>query len=555
MMPAFLSPKRRLSFILLLLLSFGQVAIGVTAANAVSLLFRQIERGDSPAAVLVALLLVAIVAGMVVEIFRRRVTESLGLGFATEVRLLLFERLLRRPFSGSRRRSHGATLLPFVGDLTALRQWMADGIARGASAFLIAFGLCGYIAWRDPLLGAAQFALFLSAFALILLAARPYGRATAEQRSRRGSLTSFVADRIAASHTVIALGGLDRELKGARVRTDRMNESSLRRALYSGVIRGVSQAAHLAASLLLLLLAFRQVAGGGLDTHQVVGLLTLTGLLSNCLADLGRAVELALPGRISGQRLSQRLTESGSPAVSVEGLDCAGRATLQLKDVRLPGQARVFSAQARNGDVILLKGPSGAGKSLLMAMIAGLQPSSGQVCARGRSVTHLSRKRRRASLGLAAPYTPLLQDSLKRNLLYRGGDRANELARRLREFELAHFLDGSGTITDVVVRDGGRSLPAAQRQALQIIRAVLGRPSILLLDDVDDALSAVQADRLFELVMQWKGVVILSSRNPRVLTAVNRVWSIDRHAIRETRVAAEPATRSAEIIAIAGERA
>jgi ABC-type multidrug transport system fused ATPase/permease subunit len=553
-MPAFFSSTRSLLFTLLLLLSFAQVANGVVAANAISSIFGQLQKGATGGSDVITILLGAIVTAGVIEILRKRVTEALGLGFASQVRLLLFERLLQRPFSGGRERSQGGTLLPFVGDLTALRQWKADGVARGASSLLIGFCLCLYMGWLNPVLGAAQFALFASGFGLILLAACPYGKAAREQRRRRGSLTGFISDRIMGAHTVMAMGGLRRELAGARARTERMNRASLRRAFFSGVIRGISQAAHLAGSILLLLLASRLVGDGGLGTHQLVGLLTLSGLLSGCLADLGRAVELAVPGRISKERLMQRLAECEPPPRQDIKVRRPIGPLLQLEEVRLPGQANGFSSEARAGDVILLQGPSGSGKSLLIAMIAGLQPVQGQIFVAGRSIDAVSQKRKRASLGLAAPHAPLLLASVKKNLHYRARDATDEPIHLLKTFELIHLLDGSGGIADFTIVDGGKGLPSADVQALIITRAVVGQPSILLLDDVDDALSPAQSDRLAELVNDWKGVVVLSSQNERVAASANRVWTVDRNRIKEKAIEPGPLYRNVKkVFSISGE--
>ena len=56
--------------------------------------------------------------------------ELLGQSYIHAVRMALFSHIARIGAEGSRQMSRGAIVLRFIGDLTALRQWVSLGIAR-----------------------------------------------------------------------------------------------------------------------------------------------------------------------------------------------------------------------------------------------------------------------------------------------------------------------------------------------------------------------------------------------------------------------------------------
>lgn len=537
-MPQFFTGRRRWLFALLLALSFAQVGFGVAAAGAVSSLFAALSSPATTSNLGWAELLAAITAIALTEFGRRWTTEALGLDYAHQVRMVLFERLLRRPYRGGSSRSRGNVLLPFVGDLTALRQWWADGVARGSSSALIALGLCLYLGWANPMLGLALAAMVAAALVLIALFASPYARATRDQRRERGVLTGLISDRISAAHTVLALGGLQRELRQVDRRIGRMNRAALRRARWSGAMRAVAASAHLAGTLAVLLVASVLAASGTMAMHHIVGTLTLTGLLGGCIGDLVRACELAIPASISRERITARLDEVEPLRMkrAVAAKADAGSAPLRIRGLKLAAGAAPFSATARDGDVIAVDGEPGAGKSTLLAAIAGFQPvHSGLVLTLGCAAARLPQAFRRDALGYAGAAAPLVQGTLAANLLYRlrGSIDHSHIATLMHAAGLAHRLDASGAIARMAIRDGGERLPGAEVQAIQIVRAMAGSPQVLVLDDVFGALGDENLDQLVRLIRDWCGVVIMAGARGPLRALANRHWQVATSGITE----------------------
>jgi branched-chain amino acid transport system ATP-binding protein len=155
------------------------------------------------------------------------------------------------------------------------------------------------------------------------------------------------------------------------------------------------------------------------------------------------------------------------------------------------------SFRVRRGTLTGLIGPNGAGKSTMLAMLAGTLPvSGGKIYYLGRDVTHLPAYRR-ARLGLVRTFQ--LASEFKRltvmeNLLtavpdnrgdsFRGalagrrywrGDEAAAIARA--EALLERFgLDG-------LANSYAGDLSGGQRRLVEIMRALMAEPRVLLLDE------------------------------------------------------------------------
>lgn len=151
------------------------------------------------------------------------------------------------------------------------------------------------------------------------------------------------------------------------------------------------------------------------------------------------------------------------------------------------------------GEVHAVLGENGAGKSTLMSIISGVnQPNSGQISFEGRPVSPLSPEAA-VELGIAISYQhpAILEDlSVLENLLvslpkslFAAGDTRN-VARAI--------LQSVGL--DVPLRLRAHSLTVAQKQLLEIGKALALKPKVLILDEPTASLDKDATDMLFARV-------------------------------------------------------
>jgi multiple sugar transport system ATP-binding protein len=145
----------------------------------------------------------------------------------------------------------------------------------------------------------------------------------------------------------------------------------------------------------------------------------------------------------------------------------------------LPPALDRLDLDIRDGEFIALLGPSGCGKSTTLRMTAGLESvSDGQIVIGGKVVNNTHPKDR--GIGLAfenyALYPPLaVRDNLAFNLRAHGV-KQGEIDRRVAEVAKYLHVEELLDLKPAVLSSG-------QKQRVNIARAVIRRPAVLLLDE------------------------------------------------------------------------
>ena len=183
----------------------------------------------------------------------------------------------------------------------------------------------------------------------------------------------------------------------------------------------------------------------------------------------------------------------------------------------------------RAGDRVGVVGGSGGGKSTLANLLVRLTgATTGQVLVNGRPIDVYSPKAWAGEVAFVGQEPLLLRGTIAENVrLYRQADdtdvRRALAAANLLDDVLA-FPDG----LDTPVGEGFSSLSGGQRQRLGIARALLTRPSLLVLDEPSSALDA-DSEREIERALvnlDPDTIVVVISHRPLLLEGCSRLLRV-----------------------------
>jgi NitT/TauT family transport system ATP-binding protein len=143
-----------------------------------------------------------------------------------------------------------------------------------------------------------------------------------------------------------------------------------------------------------------------------------------------------------------------------------------------------FSVDIEAGEFFCLLGPSGCGKTTILKMLAGFEaPTAGEILMEGRPVTGASRDRGVVFQGDDSLYGWLTAvENVEFGLRMRGTARAERRERAMRYLDLVG-LTGQG-------QKYPAELSGGMKQRIQIARALVNEPKMLLMDEPFAALDA-----------------------------------------------------------------
>lgn len=156
------------------------------------------------------------------------------------------------------------------------------------------------------------------------------------------------------------------------------------------------------------------------------------------------------------------------------------------------------------GETFGLIGPNGAGKTTLLNLITGIYPSDGgKIVLNEKEVTKLP-THKRARLGIARTFQhPRLLDGcdIRTNILL-GMDLANKRKKKNTvnlEAEISMLLECAG-LQNINLEDSIEKLSYGQQKMLEIVRALLSEPSVLLLDEPAAGLNEKEMEYIIKLI-------------------------------------------------------
>lgn len=165
--------------------------------------------------------------------------------------------------------------------------------------------------------------------------------------------------------------------------------------------------------------------------------------------------------------------------------------------------ANGIELELKKGEVFGLIGPNGAGKTTLLNLITGLYlPDKGKVILEGRDISKLP-THQRARLGIARTFQHprLLGRCDIRTNVYMGIDLAKMRNRKDENVEqtLNTLMERAG-LEGLDLANQIDKLSYGQQKLLEIIRAILCEPAVLLLDEPAAGLNAKEMEYIGNLI-------------------------------------------------------
>lgn len=456
-------------------------------------------RGSVPAlaALSLAIVVIALFRG-IFSYYQLYLTSRTGYQLVYRLRGELFDHLQRLSLSFHTRARSGELLSKITSDTNMLKDVFAESALNFTTQLLTFVGMFAvmfFLNWKLSLIVLASFpVLFLAMFFIF----KNFRLSARKQRKSEGHLASRISETLQAASLVQTFGTESYERERFNSKSAESLEESIRAARIDASASRVVEIISAVGTGIGVLFGGLQVFQGGMTPGD---LLIFTNYISNLYKPVRLMAKLAT--KFSSARVStERISEILEIEPDIEDAPNAVKACNLKGPIIFDGVSFAYetdqpilknvSFTIAPGQRVALVGASGAGKSTIASLILRLyDPREGTVSIDGIDLKLYQRASLRREIGVVLQDTFLFGASIRENIAYGKPDATfDEIVEAAQQVRAHDFITALPKGYDTVLGERGGTLSGGQRQRLCVARAIIKRPSILIMDEPTSAVDA-----------------------------------------------------------------
>ena len=439
------------------------------------------------------LLLVTLVRG-VLRFFYQVIFEVCSQGVLYDMRDVVYRRLLTEDFAFYSKKKTGDLMSRQTGDMEAIRHFVA---------YII------YQVYENILLFC--FALFMIftvnvKLALCMLIVLPFTAITTAKQSKEvrptfqrirdcfSSLNAFVQENVSGNRVVKAFAKEDFEIEKFNKENDAYMDAQLNSSKVWMKYLPIFEVLAYVLNVVLMLYGGWMVITGEMTIGNLVTVNGYLWMLNAPLRMAGWWVNDTHRFITSVEKIYTTYVEEPlvkMPPAPVSRKHMEGNVEFRHVSYNADDEDIVkdINFAVKKGQTVGILGSTGAGKSTVMNLLCRfVDATSGEVLVDGVNVKDWNLYDLRDNIGMAMQDIFLFSDTIEGNIAYgRPNCTFEEIHEAAVMADANHFIKAMPEGYDTIVGERGVGLSGGQKQRISLARALLKKPSILILDDTTSA--------------------------------------------------------------------
>ncbi|MBY9081532.1 ABC transporter ATP-binding protein [Paenibacillus sp. HN-1] len=490
--------------------------------------------------------IVAFSAGILSSFFASHASQ----GFGFDMRDRLYEKVQSFTYAAFNRFAASTLITRLTGDVSQLQDAVFTGLRFMSRIPLVVLGsvVMGLVVqWRLGLVLTVTVPVMI---VLLILLMRRSSRMFRTVQNKLDSVNGVVQENLTGirlirvfvrmGYEVTRFAEYSRNLMRSTISALRLTETAMPFVLL--LMNG--------GILVLLWFGRIEIAHGNATLGQTVAVINYTlravgGLsaLSGIVAAFSRMRASALrvgevldaPGVEDTRRSERATSENGvnnadmeNPPQPIRGAVSFEHVSFRYPDSDIAVLADI-SFKAEPGEVVAIMGATGSGKTSLVSLIARLyEQTEGVIRVDGRDTRELNLADLRGAIGYVPQEVLLFSGTVQDNIAW-GNQKAtpSEIEAAARAAQIHDTIMSLPDGYDALLGQRGVNLSGGQKQRLSIARALVRRPSILILDDSTSALDAVTEGRLLAELQELSCTTFIITQKIASTAAADLILLLD----------------------------
>lgn len=453
-----------------------------------------------------------------------------------DIRVALYERLVRLPMTFFDQRRTGELISRITSDVTMLQDTFSITLAELLRQIITLLAGIVFLFYTTPRLTLFMLVTIPVLVVIAMIFGKFIRKLSKKTQDYLASANVVVEETLQSIVTVKSFTGETYEINRYRNKLDSVVEVALKAAGFRGAFISFIIFALFGGIVAVIWYGATLVSAGEMSVGDLVSFVLYTTFIGGSIAGLGDIYGQIQKAIGSSERVLEIL---GEPTEKQNGTSSASpvEGSIRFDNVVFHYPTRPefrvldgISLHAEPGEKIALAGHSGAGKSTIIQLLLKFyEVGSGAILLDEKSIAGWDPQGLRKHIGMVPQEVLLFGGSIRENIRYAKPNASDEeIVIAAKQANALEFIDKFPEGFETLVGERGVKLSGGQRQRIAIARAILKDPAILILDEATSSLDAETESLVQEALdklMKGRTTIIIAHRLSTI-RKVDRIYVV-----------------------------